>query len=166
MIPYFRKKIKPTSPNLAYFGFRRVQTMKIGLKKLELPLWAAGVILVMYAGIIFIISSLPHPTQDYQLPTGGIPHFIEYAGLGLLAGIYTLLWHQSNRRICFWPWSFAWVGAALYAASDELHQMFVPCRSAELTDWLIDLAGISCMLVLLRFLIFRKIVQIRLLKER
>lgn len=32
--------------------------------------------------------------------------------------------------------------AALYAASDEVHQMFVPGRCATFPDWLADVAGI------------------------
>jgi len=30
---------------------------------------------------------------------------------------------------------------AIYAGSDEIHQLFVPTRSASLFDWFADLAG-------------------------
>lgn len=32
--------------------------------------------------------------------------------------------------------------AGLFALSDEMHQYFVPGRSAEIADWLADMAGI------------------------
>ena len=34
------------------------------------------------------------------------------------------------------------LGAALYAASDELHQLFVPGRRGSVSDWFIDMAGV------------------------
>lgn len=33
--------------------------------------------------------------------------------------------------------------AATYAASDEIHQIWVPERGARVTDWLIDLIGVT-----------------------
>lgn len=39
-----------------------------------------------------------------------------------------------------------WIGliGILYAATDELHQYFVPGRSCDFTDWLADIAGLAC----------------------
>ena len=34
-----------------------------------------------------------------------------------------------------------WLIAALYAASDEIHQLFVPGRSGQLSDVILDSAG-------------------------
>ena len=44
----------------------------------------------------------------------------------------------------------------LYAVSDEIHQCFVPGRSGELRDVLIDSAGVICGVVILRLLGGRK----------
>ena len=52
-----------------------------------------------------------------------------------------------------WPSSAALVTAALYAVTDELHQLFVPGRAFQFTDILIDLAG-AFLAVLIFFLIF------------
>ena len=41
------------------------------------------------------------------------------------------------------PWWVATVAAGLYAASDEVHQIWVPQRGARVTDWLIDLVGVA-----------------------
>jgi VanZ family protein len=52
------------------------------------------------------------------------------------------------------PWSWAEAGLALavvfaYAASDELHQVFVPNRTALVSDVLIDTSGGASFLLLL-----------------
>ena len=41
------------------------------------------------------------------------------------------------RKEMFLPWLIA----ALYAASDEIHQLFVPGRSGQLSDVILDSAG-------------------------
>ena len=69
-------------------------------------------------------------------------HFSEYALLALL------LWRARRRPA--WadprPWSwrearFILVAAALFAASDEFHQSFVPGREGQVTDVLLDTLG-------------------------
>ena len=66
-------------------------------------------------------------------------HVIEYFILGLLLfrafrGELTLSWS--------WRWSFfAVIVGALWAATDELHQSFVPTRTASIVDVGIDIAG-------------------------
>jgi VanZ family protein len=35
----------------------------------------------------------------------------------------------------------AWVACAIFAASDEFHQSFVPSRTASLNDVMIDICG-------------------------
>ena len=60
-------------------------------------------------------------------------HFTEYAILGLLVARGLKIYDKS-------PW-FAIAICALYSASDEFHQTFVPGRSGELRDILVDTAG-------------------------
>jgi VanZ family protein len=36
----------------------------------------------------------------------------------------------------------ALAAGAVYAATDELHQYFVPSRQMDAVDWLVDLAGV------------------------
>lgn len=69
-------------------------------------------------------------------------HLTVYAVLGLL------LWRARRQPIKNdpRPWNWREAGFALaivlvYAASDEFHQMFVPTRTAHVTDVLIDTAG-------------------------
>lgn len=60
-------------------------------------------------------------------------HFLEYTLFGFLTARSFKLRNKS-------AW-FAVPFCALYAATDEFHQTFIPGRSGELTDILLDTAG-------------------------
>jgi len=66
-------------------------------------------------------------------------HFLEYAILGFLAGrAFSNSPKQSVRK--------RWIGISagliiVYALVDELHQSFVPSRTASLSDSLVDISG-------------------------
>jgi VanZ family protein len=69
-------------------------------------------------------------------------HMTEYAILALL------LWRArrppTREHAPPRPWAgagFAWIVAALYACSDELHQLFVASRQASVEDVLLDATG-------------------------
>jgi VanZ family protein len=77
-------------------------------------------------------------------------HLTEYGILGLL------LWRALRKPIkCDpRPWSWRTAGGtillvALYAASDEFHQRFVPGRDASVRDVVIDTIGATVALLLL-----------------
>lgn len=61
-------------------------------------------------------------------------HFSEYALLGVLL---TLLLDSYGVR---WRW-LSWAGCTLYAATDEIHQLFVDGRTGKWQDVLIDSSG-------------------------
>jgi VanZ family protein len=88
---------------------------------------------LLWAAVIFALSSqsdLPGPSLPV-VGTDKLAHAGEYAVLTLL-----LLAADRGRR----PW--LWVAVAiLYAMSDELHQLLVPQRQADLLDLLADSAG-------------------------
>lgn len=63
-------------------------------------------------------------------------HFMEYALLGFLV---RLLGESYAWRGRGW---IAWGGGTLYAATDELHQLFSDGRSAQAADVLLDSAGV------------------------
>ncbi len=75
-----------------------------------------------------------------------IGHFIGYAALGaaLLHGFA-----PTTRRPGLW----AMAGAALYAASDEIHQAFVPGRHAGWQDLALDIAAAGLAILLLTLLL-------------
>lgn len=75
-------------------------------------------------------------------------HFAEYAILGfLLTGAASL----GNGWKSFLQPGFT---GALYAASDEFHQLFVPGRSGQVSDVMLDSAGV-CFGVFLGMLFWR-----------
>ncbi len=68
-------------------------------------------------------------------------HLTEYAILALL---FWRAWRNPARADGAWRWLeafFAVTAAGVYAASDELHQYFVPSRGASFGDVLLDTAG-------------------------
>ena len=93
--------------------------------------------------VVFIVRKLAHVT--------------EYAILAIL------LWRAIRRPFRDdarpWRWSdAAWAIslAALYAGSDEIHQMFVPNRQGRLHDVLIDTTGAALGLLLIRLYFWRR----------
>src|SRR5207237_4449894 len=66
-----------------------------------------------------------------------LAHFAEYVVLSIL--LYRAL--RGGRRWNVRAAAFAVLIAGLYAVSDELHQWFVPGRTAATMDCLIDVSG-------------------------
>lgn len=82
-----------------------------------------------------------------------IAHFIEFAGLAML--VFNAF-RQTYGHCC--PYLSFFVTAA-YAATDELHQLFVPGRAGMLTDVLIDSLGAAAailFLMLIKFIIEKR----------
>ena len=95
--------------------------------------WAPA---VLWAAVIFALSSRS------TLPTGGlgggldkVAHFGAFAVLGLLLAHGAVVWGLPMR----WPLMLGLV----YAASDEIHQYFVPGRHSDVADWLADALGVA-----------------------
>ena len=65
-------------------------------------------------------------------------HFAEYAILGSLFFLNLKNWQKSNGTL-----TMSILFSYLYAITDELHQVFVPGRSAQFRDVLIDTLGAS-----------------------
>ena len=96
--------------------------------------------LVLYCVFIFIQSQLPAP---FEMPE--VPHFDKLLHLGaygvmavLFYRTYLAGWPQALKRTLIWA---SVISTALYGLSDEIHQYFVPERSADLLDWLADAVG-------------------------
>jgi VanZ family protein len=121
----------------------------------RLPAWAVcGAPLAIMAGI-FVLSSRSHLPdlnggRDLQNVAG---HFAAYAALG--ASLAVLL------RWLGWPvlraMLVAIVLATLYGVTDEFHQSFVPNRSTDSRDVLVDFLGATAgALVAMRFMDWRE----------
>ncbi len=88
--------------------------------------------------------------EDIDHPLRKAAHVTEFAVLGVLVSLSAgeLL---SDRKKQF---STALVISVLYAATDELHQLFVPGRSAEVRDVLIDGGGVLAGVVITAIAVF------------
>ena len=71
---------------------------------------------------------------------------------GILATFIYLAWRRFG-------WALAL--ASLYGVSDEVHQRFVPGRSADVTDWLADTLGALVALLLVRYALVRYLTRLR-----
>ena len=93
--------------------------------------------------------SLPHPARKL----GVSDYLFDYAAHAFtFGGLAWLAWRaarQVQRLTAAAVRGVAGLFAALYAASDELHQMLVRGRKARLSDWLADVAGIVAILGLI-----------------
>jgi len=95
---------------------------------------------VLWAGLIFGLSSVPDlgtGLGTWDLVLRKLAHFCEYAILG------ALLLRALDRT------ELAVAAGVVYAATDELHQHFVPGRHAAFRDVAIDAAGVLAGVVLL-----------------
>ena len=93
----------------------------------------------LYMGMIFYLSSQSRPpVPEFILRQDKIAHLIEYAVLGLLL-IRALNKEYPGRSFLALKLT-ALAVSAIYAASDEFHQRFVPGRNSCLPDWTIDSA--------------------------
>lgn len=74
-------------------------------------------------------------------------HFTEYLCLGI-----SLSWTVRDLAVLPYRVPFylsSWIIGTVYAATDELHQAFVPGRSCELRDVVIDSVGVAAGVLIL-----------------
>jgi VanZ family protein len=110
-------------------------------------LWIASALLVVYWLALFTATHWPAHRSHKGIP--GVDkgeHYLAYLGLGLLLACVL----QRGPRPT-WPRYVAvlLIGAG-YGAIDELTQTFVPGRMADAFDWLADIVGTACGLVIHR----------------
>ena len=82
-------------------------------------------------------------------------HFSLYAALCSTLSVAFLTFRSWKRG---WRFLSAFVISALYSVSDEIHQLFVPGRSGEVRDVLIDSVGaaVGCLIIYLFYHIYKK----------
>ena len=89
----------------------------------------------VWAGAIFFSSSIP----GSSLPSTGLAplaHFLEYAILARLI-VYAL----GSAKTVVVKVAIATALAVAFGVSDEIHQAFVPGRTPDMVDVLVDLLG-------------------------
>ncbi len=100
----------------------------------------------VYAVLIFYMSSLPTliiPGADpllYFDPEKLLLHFLEYLPLGFLL---VRAVSKTSKLVMFNPFFLAVLIGSMYGFTDEVHQYFVPGRTASIIDVLADSVGIA-----------------------
>lgn len=100
--------------------------------------------LIGYCVALFYVSSIPQPPMpDLGFDWGDkVTHAGAFFVMGLLAYRATawIFPHKPLPILLLLSIGFT----SLYGATDELHQYFVPERSADIFDWVADTVGALC----------------------
>jgi VanZ family protein len=130
---------------------------------------------VVWAGVIFTFSTDAFSSEHTQSVVLGILHTLlpharqhtlslahdfirKCAHLGeyFIFGVLLFRAMREPRQRWQWRWAFlAILIAALYASSDEIHQIFVPSRGASVWDALLDTCG-ACVAQLAVWMVNRR----------
>jgi VanZ family protein len=97
---------------------------------------------MVYAGLIFLLSSFSHFPEEVPLFIGydKLAHFIEYYIFGIL--ICRWLLNKKNLLVRKHALFMTLLIGICYGVSDEWHQSFIPGRCATIWDVLFDAVGI------------------------
>jgi VanZ family protein len=99
---------------------------------------------LLYASLIFYLSSLPHPEDKlpdflFKKLSDKFLHLVEYAVLGLLC--YRALRWATGPSMARRAVIITIMAVSFYGMTDEVHQAFVPFRESSWLDWLADTLG-------------------------
>ena len=116
---------------------------------------------VTYAVSISVFSSMPRPPEAPGVEL--VPFYSSFAHMLVFAGFSAVLFfaldsstHGNMKRLC--P-LFALLITFAYGLTEEIHQHYVPGRTMDMADALVDLIGATMaqlMIVVERRLVFRK----------
>lgn len=96
---------------------------------------------VLWAILIFALSSVSKFPEEIEplFSFSQVVHLLEYA---ILAFLLARAFKHSDKEKLIRNFRILAVAAAiLYGLSDEFHQSFVPYRTPDAIDWLIDCVG-------------------------
>ena len=103
----------------------------------------AWVAVLVWLALQLTLTSLPGDmlpaSPSFPVRIDRVAHFCLYFGLAVLV---TRAWLAEGRAAE--SLVFVWLALGLLGVADELHQLFVPGREAELGDWIMDLVGGGC----------------------
>ena len=106
-------------------------------------------------GLISVIKAWLASTAEgligHQIDVSPVGHFTEYFVFGLTLA-NALRFHMKQPVSSF----VAVVVASLYGASDEVHQIFVPTRSCDPMDWLVDTIAAALAIAVFAIIMSRK----------
>ena len=104
------------------------------------PLLIAAVLLALaWWLLMFLGTHMPMPPKTHVNVNDKLQHAAAYAGLAFLLLVAVRAFRRRSGRLYL---VVIGVGA-LYGVADELTQLLVPNRSAELLDWIADITGLA-----------------------
>jgi len=110
--------------------------------------------LVVYWLILFVATTLPAASMPSFGVVDKVNHLSAYFILAILLFL-TLLFQQkiplAKNRVA----AYALIICSLYGMLDEVHQIFIPGRSAEFLDFLADACGALLGVLLMNYLVKR-----------
>ena len=92
-----------------------------------------------YMAVIFVLSSIPNPPTVPEPGSDKVLHFLLYGGLAAL--VVRAAAGGLDRPVTIRTVIVAVIVSALYGATDELHQHFVPPRQMDAWDLAADSVG-------------------------
>jgi VanZ family protein len=102
----------------------------------------AWVTVFVWLAFVEVLTSLPGSAlpslPPFPIRIDWVAHFSMYAVLGALLARVGVLENWSRRRLVLTV-----IMISLFGVLDELHQLFIPGRSAEVGDWAMDTLGSS-----------------------
>jgi len=108
--------------------------------------------LVVYWLILFVATTLPAASMPSFGVVDKVNHLSAYFILAILLFL-TLLFQQkipfAKNRVA----AYALIICSLYGMLDEVHQIFIPGRSAEFLDFLADACGALLGVLLMNYLV-------------
>ena len=108
--------------------------------------------LIIHWVSIFILTSLPSNSVPHFALNDKIKHFTAYFVLSIFLAL-TLKFQSKFKKIQKEFVKFAVIISVTYSTFDELHQIFIPGRDAEILDWLANLLGLMLgLFIVKRFL--------------
>ena len=113
----------------------------------------AGALALIMAVVIFALSAVPG--ESYPPHPGFLNYLAHFGEYLVFAALLTIAFTGGRLK----PWQamlIAIVLASAYAASDELHQLFVPGRWSDPVDWATDTLG-ACLGALIATLALKQI---------
>ena len=104
----------------------------------------SSIVVELVKRIFNISSDQPELLDNLTTIVRKCAHAFEYFVLGiLLLNVIRQFWPTMCKKSWARYWYLAVVGASIYAVTDEVHQVFVPGRSCELRDIMIDTVAAS-----------------------
>ena len=115
-------------------------------------LWQAA--LFGYWLLLFVATHLPREFPG--LPGEGKDKWAHFGAFAVLAWLMAMTWERSTGRLRAAHLVSIWILLALYAAADEITQMFAG-RTTSFADWTADMVGAVAGLV--AFVATRRLVR-------